>query len=68
MFRVRHVVLDVTGAKACRRFRVGRGGMVAKQHAHPLGRGVDAMDIDEHSGVRSVESRGPEGRWFAFTS
>ena len=68
MFRVRHVVLDVTGAKACRRFRVGCVGMVAKQHAHPLGRGVDAMDIGGPSGARSVELSGPEGRWFAFTS
>jgi len=31
-------------------------------------RGVTAMEIGEHSGVRSFAFSDPEGRWFAVTS
>jgi catechol 2,3-dioxygenase-like lactoylglutathione lyase family enzyme len=33
-----------------------------------LDRGVTAMEIGEHSGVRSFAFSDPEGRWFAVTS
>jgi len=32
-----------------------------------LERGVEAMEIGEHSGVRSFAFSDPEGRWFAVT-
>ena len=36
--------------------------------AQLLERGVTAMEIGEHSGVRSFAFSDPEGRWFAVTS
>jgi len=36
--------------------------------ARLLERGVEAMDIGEHGGVRSFAFSDPEGRWFAVTS
>ena len=36
--------------------------------AHLLERGVTAMEIGEHGGVRSFAFSDPEGRWFAVTS
>jgi len=36
--------------------------------AHLLERGVTAMEIGEHGGVRSFPFSDPEGRWFAVTS
>ena len=33
-----------------------------------LERGVTAMEIGEHSGIRSFAFSDPEGRWFAVTS
>ena len=35
--------------------------------AHLVERGVTAMEIGEHSGVRSFAFSDPEGRWFAVT-
>jgi lactoylglutathione lyase len=35
--------------------------------AQLLERGVSAMEIGEHSGVRSFAFSDPEGRWFAVT-
>ena len=35
--------------------------------AQLLERGVEAMEIGEHSGVRSFAFSDPEGRWFAVT-
>jgi lactoylglutathione lyase len=35
--------------------------------AELLERGVEAMEIGEHSGVRSFAFSDPEGRWFAVT-
>ena len=35
--------------------------------AQLLDRGVTAMEIGEHSGVRSFAFSDPEGRWFAVT-
>ena len=36
--------------------------------AQLVDRGVTAMEIGEHSGVRSFGFSDPEGRWFAVTS
>ncbi len=36
--------------------------------ARLIDRGVTAMEIGEHSGVRSFAFSDPEGRWFAVTS
>jgi lactoylglutathione lyase len=36
-------------------------------HATLVGRGVQATDIGEHSGMRSFAFADPEGRWFAVT-
>ena len=35
--------------------------------AHLVERGVSAMEVGEHSGVRSFAFSDPEGRWFAVT-
>ena len=36
--------------------------------AHLVERGVTAMEIGEHGGVRSFAFSDPEGRWFAVTA
>ena len=36
-------------------------------HAELVTRGVTAVDIGEHGGVRSFAFSDPEGRWFAVT-
>ena len=36
--------------------------------AHLVDRGVTAMEIGEHGGVRSFAFSDPEGRWFAVTA
>lgn len=36
-------------------------------HAQLIERGVTAMEIGEHSGIRSFAFSDPEGRWFAVT-
>jgi catechol 2,3-dioxygenase-like lactoylglutathione lyase family enzyme len=33
-----------------------------------IGRGIEAMEISEHDGVRSFAFCDPEGRWFAVTN
>lgn len=37
------------------------------ERARLIERGVEAMEIGEHSGVRSFAFCDPEGRWFAVT-
>ena len=38
-----------------------------RARAELIGRGVTAMEVGEHGGVRSFAFSDPEGRWFAVT-